>query len=120
MSFFAVQVKPGESDLHVIERILRTAHGLKLSFLRIDVLDKMEVGVNKYLRLKSDLSDLTKVLDLLAPERGVVGANRGVYVIRVKGRTGKVPNSTMLMTPRTPKAYRGTADPHWERQFMKV
>jgi len=121
MSYFAVQVHSRESDLEVLEQVLRVAHGLGQKFVRIDVLDKMEVGASKFLRLKSDLSDPTKLLDALATDRGVVGVGpQGAYVIRIKGKVGQVPNSTMLMIPRTPKAYRGTADPHWERQFPKV
>lgn len=122
MNTFAVQLLPRESTHELAEVVLRLAARLGMVCKHLEVLDFMEIGVNRYGRFQSDLPQVRELLDeLFTKGRAVIGTGpRGNYVLRVKDKSASIPHSTMQVLPRLPKSYRGTASPLWEEQFPKA
>ncbi len=117
-TFFAVQFKRGEATDHVAEAVLRVAADMGTAFSRLEALDTLPYGTGKYVRFRADLINPWPILErLLAEGRGIVGQGSTYVVKLVDGRTGTVAFTTMQAVARSPRMYRATAVPFWERQF---
>lgn len=123
MTFFAVQLCRCETTQDVAELVLRKASELKASCKTLEVLEVMDLGAWKYVRMQSDMDPLTSVVSSLhTPTRGVVvPEGTAGYVHHVGSRKAVVPFSRMSVIARNPPVvYRGVDVPHWERQFMNA
>lgn len=120
---FGVQALPGEADLHVAEVVIRKAHELGIQFKRLDVFEPVTIGTHRFFRMDAGSSaDLTSVLDaLFSGGRGVIGVGGGdAFIIRLGTRTSPIASTTMQVTQKPPRVYRGTLDLYWQRQFTKA
>jgi hypothetical protein len=121
-TYFAVQLKPAEQAIHVVEAVLKAAKASSLLFRRLEQLDILTIGTLTLVRMRADLVNPYPVLDRLYAEgRAVVSSMQGgEYVARLPGgRMGKVSNVTMHAIAKLgqPKMFRGTKMKYWERQF---
>jgi hypothetical protein len=119
---FGVQALPGEADLHVAEAVVRKAYELGVQFKRLDVFEPVSIGTHRFFRMDAGSTvDLTPVLDaLFIGGRGVIGVGGDAFIIRLGTRTGPIASTTMQVTQKPPRVYRGTLDPFWQRQFTKA
>lgn len=121
-TFFAVQLKPAEQAIHVVEAVMKAAKAAGILFRRLELIDSMTVGTQTYVRMRTEIMNPYPILDRLYAEgRGVVSSMQGgEYVARLPGgRMGKVSNIVMHASPKLGQArmFRGTKIKHWERQF---
>lgn len=121
-TYFAVQLKDREVAHHVAGAVLHAAKSLGLLFRRLEVLDRVSIGSNNFVRMRADLVNPFPVLDKLYSDgRGVLSSMAGgEYAVRIPGRQGgKVSNLWMHSTPKVGQArmYRGTKIKRWETQF---
>lgn len=122
MKSFALQFTKVDSKASLVHAFLQRATERGLQCRTLEALDIIEVGANKYLRLKIDESaeKLTETILSFFPERAVILLQgRGGYTCKMKNREGIVSFSTMQsVSLQTPMVFRGNAIPHWERQFL--
>lgn len=117
--FFAVQLTANETPNEVARLILRAAHDERLLFWTLEILDVIEVGSSSFLRLRTDIADLTTLADKVRSRgRSVILPEKGLYVLRsYNGSHGNVPMLSMHQVPKPgqQRAYKGTKQ--WEAQF---
>jgi hypothetical protein len=121
-TYFAVQLRPREAPIHVVSAFMTTAKDQGILFRRLEVLDTMTVGGTAFVRMRTEMSTPTTILDkLYSGGRSVINSIQGgEYVARLPGgRTGKVAHLVIHAVPKLgqTKMYRGTKIKHWERQF---
>lgn len=120
-TYFAVQLLQNETTHRVAELILRAARDIKVLFRRLEILDTITIGTNRYARVRTDLASPNAVLDRLLLQRSVVAPVSGSsYLVRFPdGRTGKLTSFVMHVAPRPGQSriYRGPKIKRWEEQF---
>ena len=118
MRYFAVEIRGGEPDIVVVGLICQKAHELGIKFTKIEVMDRLTLGVTNFLRCRVK-GCVAKLLDLLYGEgRSVVHAEGTGFVARMRGRKGVASTTMMLSSPRSPMVFRGPGAQYWERQFQ--
>ena len=114
-TFFAVKLQPHETPQNVALLILRTAHDERLLFWVLEVLDLIEVGSSRFLRVRTDMAPRPVVARLLAQGRTVIASEEGTYILRhPDGRHGGISMLSMHNVPRPgfQRKYPGTKQ--WE------
>lgn len=120
--YFAVQCLVGEapSSYRTAKTILETAKALKIDFDILEALDDFTIGVHKFTRYRIEVDPKPILEALLKEGRGVVGITGLGQVTLPGGRTGSISQTTMQAFPRAPRTFKGTKNPHWERQFASA
>ncbi len=122
-TYFAVQLKPREQAIHVVEAIMKVAVDAGILFRRLEVLDTVTIGTMAFVRVRSEIVNPFPILDRLysAEGRAVVSAAKGgEYSARMQGgRIGRVTHLLMHATAKLgqTRMFRGTKFKHWDRQF---
>ncbi len=121
-TFFAVQLRPGETPHQLAALVLQTAATAKSRFRRLDTLDIIQIGARSFVRFQSDVINPFPVLDRLLREgRSNISAAPGTYLLReANGKSGKIPGMTMHSVPaeRHHRQYRGPRTEDWQAQFL--
>lgn len=121
-TFFAVQLRPGETPHRLAAIVVHTAHEAKLLFRRLDTLDIIQIGGRSFVRFQSDVINPFPVLDrLLLQGRSTISLAPGSYLLRESsGKFGKVPGTAMHQVPmeRHFRQYRGPRAQDWQAQFV--
>lgn len=124
----AIQIQRGEHPAFVVEAFCVTAKMMKVLFRRVETLDVIQVGMQPFLRRRTDLDRervgqvLQKLVEVTG--RGVVYCQAdGRYESRLggklAGKTIPVSSTTMHTIPRGPQAlYKGPKIKNWTRQFQ--
>ena len=121
-TFFAIQLRLGETPHQLAAEVLRTASEARILFRRLDTLDIIDVGGTDFVRFRSDLINPFPILDrLLRDGRRIVGPGLGTYLLwkpKVPDG-GRVPLTPMHLVPIPGhfREYRGTRMPTWAAQF---
>lgn len=119
-SYFSIQILRGESYRDVANAVLTASDSLGVLFRKLQVMDIMAVGTTAFVRFRSDITELDKVLQAL-PTRGRVAADAtGAYVVTFQdGRRGKYPTSTMNSSAKLGfgQTFAGPRIKNWRRQF---
>ena len=126
-NYLAVQLQRSEHPAFAVEALCTTAKMMKALFRRVETLDIIQVGMQPFLRMRTDLDRerlvlvLRKILEVTG--RGVVYLEGGTYRAQLSGKlAGKVlpmSSATMHMVPRGPQAlYKGPKIKRWEKQFQ--
>lgn len=122
-TFFAVQLRPGETPHELAAVVLQIADEAKSRFRRLDTLDIIEIGGWSFVRFQSDVINPFPVLDrLLACGRSYISPSFGSYMLRAtSGRYGKVPGTPMHTAPcgQHFRQYRGPRAQDWQAQFVR-
>lgn len=120
-TYIAVQVKPDEHPIRVVEAFVRTAGDVKILFRHLELLDTISIGTVTFARMRTDILNPEPILGHLHESgRAVVSSPRKEYEVRLSGgRTGRVSNLIMHATPKVGQSrmFRGTRFKFWERQF---
>jgi len=118
---FAIQACDEEVEFHLADVVLQASSQLKLKFKHLGVVDWITIGTSKFLVFQSDMTQADQLLDLIFQNgRAVVRRTlTGFQVRMLNNRTGSVPTYVMQNTRKTGQFFRGTLDPHWERQFKR-
>ena len=123
-SYFAVQILGSETPHDVAGIVLNVSKQLGVSFQVMEYLGEVSLGTTRLARFRVDCGEMALPLDkMLCEGRGVVGTLGGGYVARLPGgRKGTVTQMAMLAAsrPNDFRAYRGTLDAHWPRQFDRA
>lgn len=120
-TFFAVQPKPREHAVNVVEAVMRAAKSSGVLFRHLELLDTITIGTTPFVRMRTETTSLAPILDQLYSDgRSCVSAKGGEYVARLQGgRVGKVPQALMHATAKMGQSrmFRGPKFKFWDRQF---
>lgn len=119
-AYFAVQILRGESVGAVANAVLTAADASGILFRKLQVMDIMAVGATPFVRFRSDITGLDKVLGSL-PARSLISSDSsGAYIVSFQdGRRGKYPTATMNSSPKLGfgQTFAGTRIARWSQQF---
>lgn len=121
-TYFSVQILRGENFREVVEAVLTAADSLKVLFRQLQVLEVSTVGTTPFLRLRTDCTEIQRVLEAMAERSHIsVDVSTANYVVKfTSGRTGKYPTSTMCTPPKLGfgQVFAGTRIQRWKQQFV--
>lgn len=122
-TYLAIQLLQGETPHDAIRALCQAGKDTRKFFRRVEVLDVIPVANRRFVRCRSDVTNLYPILDLLLTQgRGSVAVrSAGQYHVRLSdGRTGPVSVMTMhaLPLPGQQRLYRGPKLLNWTRQFQ--
>ncbi len=120
-NYFAVQFFSGETEKTAIEPVFHASSKIRKFFRRLEVLDTFSVGSVRFLRCRTDRSDMADILlEVQLQGRGIVSLTNGAYVASIGGRTGSVSSTGMHLEVKNEnlrRMYKGTKIIGWEMQF---
>jgi len=119
MTYFAVEVKRGETPHIIAGLVFKAAVATNLKFKELEVVGDLEIAGTRFVRFRADVHSVKDVLALIK-ERGIIQLQGTTFqVALMNGRKGTLPLERMLVAPRMDQAikYRGPGQPHAERQF---
>ena len=121
-TFFAIQLRPGETPHQVAALFIQTASQVKLLFRRLDTLNILDFAGKRFVRFRSDVINPFPILDrLLASGRATISAAPGAYLLRTPtGKPGPVSFLPMHTVPNPShfRQYHGTRTAEWAEQFQ--
>jgi hypothetical protein len=118
-SYFAVEVKRGETPHVVAGVVINAAIAAGLKFKELEVMGDLEIAGAKFVRFRADVYSIKEALDKVK-DRGLIQLQGTTFQVALtNGRKGTLPLERMLVTPRMDQAvkYRGPGQPYAERQF---
>jgi hypothetical protein len=122
-SYFAIQILRGESYRDVVKAFLFAAEESGVLFRKLQVMDIMAIGTTAFVRIRSDVADLSKVLEKMTNRSRVSADSTGSYVVNFQdGRSGKYPTTTMNSSHKLGfgQTFVGTRIQRWKQQFAVV
>lgn len=117
LSFYAIQLLPGENDHQALKGLMYLAAECGESFAGLEVFGTFKIQRNVFVRFRSDL-DVGKLgQKLLDGGRGVIRGDGAVLF--PGGKHGIYSMTAMCATKQVGehRTYRGTKDKFWKRQF---
>lgn len=119
--FAAIEVKANETPHQAIGSLMRLAKSKNILFAALEVFDTLTVSRIPFVRFRTDMDVKALKEDILQAGRGIILRGKSIpyEVTLTSGPKGNYPASAMHMAARRPeyRAYRGTKDMFWERQF---
>lgn len=119
MTYFAVEVKRGETPHIIAGLVFKAAVATNLKFKELEVVGDLEIAGTRFVRFRADVYSVKDVLATIT-DRGLIQLQGTTFQVALKnGRKGTLPLERMLVAPRMDQAikYRGPGQPHAERQF---
>ena len=120
-TYFAVQRLGRDNYKNVSEAVLEAAYLHKILFRKLQILELMSVGATSFFRFRSDVEDVSLIIEELLKERAVIsqGLDGGYKARFPNGKTGKVSTALMCLEPKGGygQTYAGTRIRRWRDQF---
>ncbi len=117
-TFAALEMKVGESAHNVIEAFIRVSIAKGYTFNLLDFLGILSLGKVKYVRFRTDSSNIQGILG----DRNAIFFKNGEYIVQSPAGEflGRISGSSMQQPgdPSLHREYRGPRLQYWERQFL--